>query len=150
VSGGSLYIKHSELPIGGFGAATTATWIAQSSTGVLGFNDNWVTPGVPGGTYGLPLVGFATDVPGNFIANNNLFGWPIAYPASGTNGNYVGGVGSGAFTIATLPACQNALRGARAYVTNGQSSPPFLGAVSTTGSTAAPVLCNGSAWVYGG
>ena len=78
VSGGSLYIKHSELPVGGFGNATTASWIAQSSTGVLGFSDNWVTPGVPGGTYGQPLVSFATDVSGNFIANNNTFGWSIA------------------------------------------------------------------------
>ena len=52
------------------------------------------------------------------------------------------------FTIATLPACTTPTRGAITWVTNGQASPPYLGAVSTTGSTIAPVFCNGSGWVY--
>ena len=54
-----------------------------------------------------------------------------------------------AFTIGgTLPTCNGALKGASAYVNNGQASPPYLGAVSTTGAVVAPVFCNGSGWVY--
>jgi hypothetical protein len=34
-------------------------------------------------------------------------------------------------------------------VTDGKSSPAFLEAVGTTGTTIAPVFCNGRAWVYG-
>lgn len=53
------------------------------------------------------------------------------------------------YTIATLPSCVAGLSGARAVVTNGQTSPTYLGAVSTTGAVVAPVMCNGSGWVYG-
>jgi hypothetical protein len=53
-------------------------------------------------------------------------------------------------TIAALPTCNAALEGARGTVTNGQTTPTFLGAVSTTGAVVAPVFCNGAAWVYGG
>lgn len=53
------------------------------------------------------------------------------------------------FTIGALPSCVAGLAGARAYVTNGQTTPTFLGTVSTTGAVVAPVFCNGSAWVYG-
>ena len=52
------------------------------------------------------------------------------------------------YLISALPACNSGLTGANAYVTNGQTSPPYLGAVSATGSTVAPVFCNGSGWVY--
>jgi hypothetical protein len=54
-----------------------------------------------------------------------------------------------AYTIATLPAASAALKGARAYVTNGATSPTYLGALGTAASTICPVFCNGSAWVYG-
>jgi hypothetical protein len=50
------------------------------------------------------------------------------------------------YTIATLPT---GVVGMRAYVTNGQTSPTYLGAVSTTGAVTAPVFYNGTAWVYG-
>ena len=52
------------------------------------------------------------------------------------------------YTIATLPTCNATTKGATAYITNGQTSPGYLGAVSTTGTTIAPVFCNGSGWVY--
>lgn len=52
-------------------------------------------------------------------------------------------------TIAGLPACVAGLQGARYVVNNGQTTPTFLGTVSTTGAVVAPVFCNGSAWVYG-
>lgn len=53
------------------------------------------------------------------------------------------------YTIAALPAAAAALKGARAYVTNGVAA-PVLGAVpSTTGTTYCPVYCDGAAWRYG-
>jgi hypothetical protein len=55
----------------------------------------------------------------------------------------------GGYTIGSLPTCSGPTIGTRAYVTNGQTSPTFLGAVSATGAVVAPVFCNGSAWVYG-
>jgi hypothetical protein len=51
-------------------------------------------------------------------------------------------------TIAQLATCSSGLVGAENYVTNGQSSPSYLGTVSTTGSTFARVMCNGTNWVY--
>ena len=57
---------------------------------------------------------------------------------------------SSAYTISALPTCNSTYKGARATVTNGAGSPSFLGTVSTTGSTIAPVFCNGSNWLYGG
>lgn len=54
-----------------------------------------------------------------------------------------------ASTIAALPTCNAAAQGMRGTVTNGQTTPTFLGAVSTTGAVVAPVFCNGTAWLYG-
>lgn len=51
------------------------------------------------------------------------------------------------YTIATLPVSPTA--GTKAYVSNGQTGPLFMGAVSATGTTFAPVFYNGSAWLYG-
>lgn len=51
-------------------------------------------------------------------------------------------------TIAALPTCNSAAQGLRSYVTNGQATPTYLGAVSTTGTVVAPVFCNGTGWVY--
>jgi hypothetical protein len=67
-----------------------------------------------------------------------------------SNIEFPGTLSTQGYPILSLPACNSALQGARAHVTNGQSSPSFLGAVSTTGSVVAPVFCNGSGWVYGG
>jgi hypothetical protein len=54
------------------------------------------------------------------------------------------------FTVATLPAASAALKGARAYITDGSTATPtFLGALTGGGSNLAPVFCNGTAWVYG-
>lgn len=52
-------------------------------------------------------------------------------------------------TIAALPTCNAATQGLRGTVTNGQTTPTFLGTVSTTGAVVAPVVCNGTAWIYG-
>lgn len=56
--------------------------------------------------------------------------------------------GTGGYTIGTLPTCNAAHQGATAYVTNGQTTPTYLGAVSTTGAVIAPVFCNGTGWLY--
>lgn len=52
-------------------------------------------------------------------------------------------------TIAALPTCNAAAQGMRGTVTNGQTTPTFLLAVTTTGAVVAPVVCNGTAWIYG-
>jgi hypothetical protein len=67
-----------------------------------------------------------------------------------SNIEFPGTLSTQGYPIASLPTCNSAIQGARAHVTNGQTSPSFLGAVSTLGSVVAPVFCNGSAWVYGG
>jgi len=51
-------------------------------------------------------------------------------------------------TISQLATCTSGLAGSENYVTNGQSSPSYLGTVGTTGSTFARVMCNGTHWVY--
>lgn len=56
---------------------------------------------------------------------------------------------TGGVAIGSLPACGVGIEGARMYVTNGATSPTFLGTVSATGAVIAPVFCNGTAWVYG-
>lgn len=85
--------------------------------------------------------------------------WEVAREQSGvspeifTRGIIVSGVGSfsqgvlvSPVAIASLPA--SPVSGQRAIVNNGVASPTFLGTVSTTGSTVAPVMWNGSNWVY--
>jgi hypothetical protein len=57
--------------------------------------------------------------------------------------------GGPAVAIASLPTCNATNSQMRASVTNGVTSPAFLGTVSTTGAVVAPVFCNGTAWVYG-
>lgn len=56
---------------------------------------------------------------------------------------------TGVTIIGSLPTCNNAAQGTRFVVTNGQTSPTWLGTVSTTGAVVAPVFCNGTGWVYG-
>jgi hypothetical protein len=92
----------------------------------------------------------------------NLPVYPISVALGGTGGTSSTGTGAlvlassptlvtpltTGFLIASLPACNSGLEGAFTYVTNGVTSPSYLGTVSTTGSTVAPVFCNGTAWVY--
>lgn len=55
-----------------------------------------------------------------------------------------------AYTISSLPTCNANTYGIRAVIDNGISSPSYHGAVSTTGSTWAPVWCapSSASWVY--
>ena len=62
--------------------------------------------------------------------------------------NFEGTVGTNGYAIASLPSCGTNTKGVFTYVTNGVTSPTYLGTVSTTGSTVAPVFCNGTNWIY--
>lgn len=69
-----------------------------------------------------------------------------ACTALGVSGGVAPGVSS--YIIANLPVCNAGFMGATTFVTNGQTAPLYLGPVSVTGATVAPVFCNGVAWVY--
>jgi hypothetical protein len=73
---------------------------------------------------------------------------PTGCIGSSSNQIYISCMQLPSYTIAGLPTCNAGAQGLEAYVTNGQTSPTYLGAVSTTGSTVAPVFCNGTGWVY--
>lgn len=53
------------------------------------------------------------------------------------------------YAISGLPSCVAGLSGAHATVSNGVASPTYLSAVSTTGTSVDPVMCNGLVWIYG-
>jgi hypothetical protein len=57
-------------------------------------------------------------------------------------------VSIGTTTIGGLPTCNSKSRGLQGSVSNGVASPTYGGAVSTTGSTWDPVICNGTSWMY--
>ena len=78
-------------------------------------------------------------------ANLNTITSPLGTAAFTASTAYQPSVST--YTIATLPVAPTA--GTKAYVSNGQAVPLFMGAVSTTGTTFAPVFYNGSAWLYG-
>jgi hypothetical protein len=99
-----------------------------------------------------------TATAGPFVVTNNLFD-PGGNASLTVNtishftwvNNRGGGANPGGlwYTIATLPTCNAAIEGTQTFVTNGQTTPPFMGPVSTTGAVIAPVFCNGASWVYG-
>jgi hypothetical protein len=83
---------------------------------------------------------------------NNSVGDLFTVAASGASTTTIaaslGTVGSAGYAIAGLPSCNSTYKGQTAYVTNGVTSPVYLATVSTTGSTVAPVFCNGTNWIY--
>ena len=79
------------------------------------------------------------------IANLNTVILPLGTAAFTASSAYQPTIQT--YTIATLPVAPTS--GTKAYVSNGQAIPLFMGAVSTTGTTFAPVFYNGSAWLYG-
>jgi hypothetical protein len=81
VTGGLLEIRGSELPIGSFGASLSGgPWVSQTGNGALRFEENWVTPGTPGGKYTYDLVTFSSHNVQNYLSNNLTFGWPVTSP----------------------------------------------------------------------
>ena len=79
------------------------------------------------------------------IANLNSVTGTLGSAAFTASSAYQPAISS--YTIAGLPAAPPT--GTKAYVTNGQAVPVFMGAVSVTGTVFAPVFYNGSAWLYG-
>ena len=86
---------------------------------------------------------------GEFQLVNSAYSQAITSIDDTGNFATTGSVITAGYTIGgTLPACTAANKGANVWVSNGQTSPPYLGAVSTTGAVVAPLFCNGSGWVY--
>jgi hypothetical protein len=55
-------------------------------------------------------------------------------------------------TVATLPTCNAAAKGARAYITDSNvafAAAAVGGAVGGAGANQAPVYCDGAGWKYG-
>lgn len=118
----------------------------QSTTAFSG-TDIELNNGNSGGTFS-----------GGFIqcVNNNV---QECYIDNAGNATFNAGMASGSVTsastvttagyaIGSLPTCNTGSKGAVAYVTNGATSPTYLGTVSATGTTVAPVFCTGAAWIY--
>lgn len=55
------------------------------------------------------------------------------------------GAADPAYTVATLPTCNTAAKGIKAFVTDA-TSPTYNGALTGGGTVAVPAVCNGSAW----
>jgi len=91
-------------------------------------------------TFGSTVASISTTT-GGIIDNGGL--------GVAGSGYFGGVVATAGYAIASLPSCAAGTRGARAYITNGQTTPTFLGTVSTTGAVIAPVFCNGTSWLYG-
>ena len=103
-----------------------------------------------------------------FVVSGNRFGTAIAEDFSGLSnslfsGNYINsssvnyGPATNIYdgsnnptpaplTVATLPTCNSAAKGAKNIVSDA-TSPTYLGALTGSGAVVAPVVCNGSAWV---
>ena len=66
------------------------------------------------------------------------------------SGNYTspGYVKTGAVGVASLPACNAGLKGARHFVTNANAT-TFASTVAAGGTNNVPVVCNGTNWIIG-
>jgi len=119
------------------GLASGATHIAAVAIG------NWVNTSLAN-----PFTQLFGNTTGVWTLLGNKVGYPtITQPLNTLMSNQQ------AVTIANLPACNIGSVGAHASVSNGQTSPPFNGAVSTTGAVYAPVGCvqtgaSSYGWVY--
>ena len=76
------------------------------------------------------------QVPGVFFGNLSVFG------AVRSDGEF--------YTLTSLPVCGTATKFGKAWVTNAPASPGYLSVINTgtTGTTIAPVFCNGTNWIY--
>lgn len=120
------------------GASTMFGAIAMGSNNITGGGTATFSSFV-----GTLTGGASLDLP---LAGGTMSGG-IAMGGNGLTGASV--LGTSTYIISGLPTCNSGSVGQRAYVTNGATSPTFLGTVSSTGAVTAPVFCNGTAWVYG-
>jgi hypothetical protein len=87
----------------------------------------------------------ATAVTGTFsVTSTSTLTGAVSMPG-GTNGPLTISQG---YTVATLPTCNTASKGARAYVTDA-ATPTFNSPVTGSNSNTVPVFCNGNSWVAG-
>ncbi len=98
---------------------------------------------LPGTSPSLPDDGDVwTTAAGLFVQINGATVGPLASVVSPT---FAGSVKLPGYTVASLPACVSALRGALAYVSDALS-PTYGGSLTGGGGIAVPVFCDGSAW----
>lgn len=113
-------------------------------------------------SFTLKFAAFIQDCSGNssgatFIAEGTTAATSSTTGAIRSAGGIsaVGAIWAGTYTAVTptvvnsLPTCNGALEGARAYVTNNNTAVAFDGAVTTGGAIRVPVFCNGTAWKQG-
>jgi hypothetical protein len=82
---------------------------------------------------------------GNFsVSGTSTLTGAVSMPG-GTNGPLTISQG---YTVATLPAANTALKGARAFVTDA-ANPTWNNPVAGGSSNTVPVFCNGNVWVVG-
>lgn len=132
-------------------AVDAATYTDTSGSGTIGSRVN--------GSLGIPTFASSSAVTLTDAATLYIAGPPTA----GTNTTITNGwalwVDSGharfdgvvktlSTTVGSLPAASAALTGARAFVTDANST-TFLATAVGGGANAVPVVCNGSAWVIG-
>jgi hypothetical protein len=87
----------------------------------------------------------ATAVTGTFsVTSTSTLTGAVSMPG-GTNGPLTISQG---YTVATLPTCNTASKGARAFVTDA-ATPTFNSPVTGSNSNTVPVFCNGNSWVAG-
>jgi hypothetical protein len=114
------------------------SWMAVTRTGYV---TNVIQLGDSSWTTQLDLnsTGLFPDTAGGLTLGTAADPWGTTYTAN---------VQTSGYAIASLPTCNSGSKGMQTFVTNGQTTPTYLGTVSTTGSVIAPVFCNGSNWVY--
>ena len=148
---GSLIINETAPEyIGTAGSPTYEVWADSSTTGAAA-NLSGTYSFAAISTVNATTIEALVTAAGQEICLGNTTAGCMSYNSTYKTINVSpAGIQTGGFTIAALPSCNATSGGMHTYVTNGQASPAFLGTVSTTGSTVAPVWCNGSIWVYGG
>jgi hypothetical protein len=103
----------------------------------------WALP--TGTSAGMLQVGTASGTPN--VAQISSVAATNGDCMVGTGGVWAAGSCIGSqYTVSTLPTCNSGSKGLAAAVTDA-ASPTFLGSLSGGGSTYAPAVCNGSAWV---
>lgn len=125
-------LTHQKVLMGNASDAATETSLSQD----IGCLD----------TGACTVTGLQTNKVDSGTPNN---GDVLTWHTSGTPAWAPKAVALTGYTIGgTLPTCDAGAIGKQAYVTNGEATPAYLAAVSTTGSVVAPVFCNGTGWIY--
>ncbi len=133
--GGQVIVKSPYIlanSASGIEVLDNAAYLSVSPETIISTNNYGIGAAFPGYTRLLSTGQVFGNTAGQYNAN-------IALPT---------GMPVGPSTVAALPPCGSAQRGLRLTVTDA-NSPSFLAALSGGGSTVAPAVCNGTAWVAG-